>query len=115
MNTPRRPRKFFSDVVSNRSLSLLVDFVVSGLPFLPVVPLLLLSPTWELRGTFQWEFHGKLDGPSTSSKLYSHFAAFLLTGAFAPAGASGIGRSSSMPWDGCCSGSAASSIWRCPA
>jgi hypothetical protein len=87
---PRRPRKFFSDVVSNRPLSLLVDFVVSGLPFLPVVPLLLLSPTWGLRGTFQWEFHGKLDGLIYVIEVYSHFAAFLLTGVVAFAAGWGI-------------------------
>ena len=65
---PRRPRKFFSDVVSNRPLSLLVDFVVSGLPFLPVVPLLLLSPTWGCAARFSGNSTASSTDSSTSSK-----------------------------------------------
>ena len=34
----------------------LVDFVATGLPFLPVLPLLMMSPTWGLRSSFVWEF-----------------------------------------------------------
>ena len=77
---PRRPRKLLGGVIGNRPLSLLVDFVASGLPFLPVLPLLMMSPTWGLRGTFQWELNGKLDGLIYVIEVYSHFAAFLLTG-----------------------------------
>ena len=58
----------------------IVDFVATGLPFLPVVPLLMMSPTWGLRGSFVWEFSGKLDGLIYVIEVYSHFAAFLLTG-----------------------------------
>src|SRR5205823_1550066 len=39
-----------------------VDFVASGLPFLPVIPLLLMSPTWTLRWGLPWEFHGQPQG-----------------------------------------------------
>jgi hypothetical protein len=41
---------------------LLLDFVVTGLPFLPLLPLLMMSPTWGLRQTFTWELPGKLEG-----------------------------------------------------
>jgi hypothetical protein len=61
----------------------LLDFVATGLPFLPVLPLLMLSPTWGLRGTFSWEFNGKLEGLIYVVEVYSHFAAFLLTGMIA--------------------------------
>jgi hypothetical protein len=50
------------------------------LPFLPVLPLLMMSPTWGLRASFVWELAGKLDGLIFVIEVYSHFAAFLLTG-----------------------------------
>ena len=92
---PRRPRKLLGSKllgpkrlgpellggsIGNRPLSVLVDFVASGLPFLPVLPLLMMSPTWGLRATFLWEFNGKLDGLIYVIEVYSHFAAFVLTG-----------------------------------
>ena len=66
-----------------RSLAPLVDFVATGLPFLPVLPLLLMSPTWGLRGVFNWELAGKLDGLLFAIEAYSHFAGFALTGVVA--------------------------------
>jgi len=39
----------------------------------------MMSPTWGLRGTFVWEFSGKLDGLVYVIEVYSHPAAFLLT------------------------------------
>jgi hypothetical protein len=63
-----------------QSLAPLFDFVAAGLAFLPVLPLLMMSPTWGLRGSFTWEFPGKLDGLVYVIEVYSHFAAFLLTG-----------------------------------
>src|SRR5205807_2325430 len=71
-------------------LSPLIDFVASGLPFLPVLPLLMMSPTWGLRATFLWEFNGKLDGLIYVIEVYSHFAAFVLTGIVAFAAGWGI-------------------------
>jgi hypothetical protein len=59
---------------------LLADFVATGLPFLPVLPLLMMSPTWGLRGSFVWELNGKLDGLLYVVEVYSHSAALLLTG-----------------------------------
>jgi hypothetical protein len=47
---------------SSAKLWPLVDFVATGLPFLPVLPLLMMSPTWGLRASFVWELNGKLDG-----------------------------------------------------
>jgi hypothetical protein len=42
----------------------MVDFVATGLPLLPVVPLLLMSPTWELAGELREVFlsHGNRAG-----------------------------------------------------
>jgi len=54
------------------------DFVASGLPFLPVIPLLLMSPTWTLRWDFTWEFNGKLKGLLFVIEVYSHSATFFL-------------------------------------
>jgi hypothetical protein len=61
----------------------LADFVATGLPFLPVLPLLLMSPTWGLRGVFSWELAGKLDGLLFVVECYSHFAGIVLTGVVA--------------------------------
>jgi hypothetical protein len=55
-----------------------LDFVVSGLPFLPVVPLLLMSPTWTLRWDFTWELNGKLNGLLYVIEVYSRSATFFL-------------------------------------
>jgi hypothetical protein len=66
-----------------RSFASLFDFVVTGLPFLPVLPLLLMSPTWGLRGVFSWELNGKLDGIVFAVEAYSHFAGLAMTGVVA--------------------------------
>ena len=75
----RKPLSLQSEYAGNRRPSAFVDFVASGMPFLPVVPLLLSSPTWGLRGTFDWELSGKLDGLLYAIEVYSRFAAFFLT------------------------------------
>ena len=62
---------------------LLLDFVVTGLPFLPLLPLLMMSPTWGLRQTFTWELPGKLEGLVYIIEVYSHGAAFFFTAAVA--------------------------------
>jgi hypothetical protein len=64
-------------------LPLLVDFVACGLPFLPVLPMLMMSPTWGLRQTVTWEFPGKFDGLIYVIEVYSHGAAFVLVAALA--------------------------------
>jgi hypothetical protein len=55
-----------------------VDFVASGIPFLPVVPLLLMSPTWTLRWDLTWELNGKLKGLLFVIEVYSRSATFFL-------------------------------------
>jgi hypothetical protein len=76
----RQPRPVMADVFGRRSLLMLAEFFAAGLPFLPVLPLLMMSPTWSLRGSFVWEFYGKFDGLIYVIEVYSHFAAFVLTG-----------------------------------
>jgi len=66
------------EAAERRGLSPWLDFVVSGLPFLPVVPLLLMSPTWTLRWDFTWELNGKLNGLLFVIEVYSHSATFFL-------------------------------------
>jgi len=66
------------EAAERRRLSPWLDFVVSGLPFLPVVPLLLMSPTWTLRWDFTWELNGKLNGLLFVIEVYSHSATFFL-------------------------------------
>jgi hypothetical protein len=61
-----------------RQLPVWVDFVASGIPFLPVLPLLLMSPTWTLRWDFTWELGGKLTGLLFVIEVYSHSATFFL-------------------------------------
>jgi hypothetical protein len=59
----------------------LLDFAATGLPFLPVLPLLMISPTWGLRAEHLWEFNGKLDGLLYVVQLYFPQAALLAVGA----------------------------------
>jgi hypothetical protein len=62
---------------------LILDFAVTGLPFLPVLPMLMMSPTWGLRQTYTWELPGKLEGLVYIIEVYSHGAAFFFTAAVA--------------------------------
>lgn len=61
----------------------LVDFVATGLPFLPVVPLLMMSPTWGLRADMFWEAYGKINGLLYVVDVYSNAVALLLAAAVA--------------------------------
>jgi hypothetical protein len=63
--------------------SLILDFVIAGLPFLPVLPLLMMSPTWGLWQTYSWELTGKIDGLIFVFDVYSHGAALVLTAVIA--------------------------------
>jgi hypothetical protein len=56
------------------------DFTASGVPFLPVVPLMLASPTMKLAGAFSWESVGKIDGLAYVIQVYSDIVAFFLIG-----------------------------------
>jgi hypothetical protein len=86
----RRPPAAPADIFGRRSLLMLAEFCAAGLPFLPVLPLLMMSPTWNLRGSFVWEFYGKFEGLIYVIEVYSHFAAFLLTGIVAFAAGWGL-------------------------
>src|SRR4026207_1063855 len=56
----------------------IVDFVLSGLPFLVVAPLLYQSPTMRLVAATSWEQRGKLDGLIYVFATYSDIVAFAL-------------------------------------
>jgi hypothetical protein len=56
----------------------IVDFVVSGLPFLAAAPLLNASPTMQLVGATYWGQRGKIDGLMYVISDYSDIAAFAL-------------------------------------
>lgn len=73
-------RRQSTAVEPRRSLFPLLDFVATGLPFLPVLPLLMMSPTWGLRGSVMWELSGKLDGLIYAVEAYSQAASLVLTG-----------------------------------
>jgi len=55
----------------------LADFFAAGLPFLAVVPLLLLSPTLGL-WQYEWEPRGKTDGLIWVIQVYSDIVAFAI-------------------------------------
>jgi len=57
----------------------IIDFVATGAPFLPIVPLLVKSPTWQLSGENYWEHQGKIDGLTFIIEVYSDIVAFALT------------------------------------
>ena len=70
-----------SRVLARRRLpALAVDLVATGLPFLPVLPLLMMSPTWGLWQGYSWELAGKIDGLIYVIEVYSHSVALLLIG-----------------------------------
>jgi len=76
----RAPR---DDRAGAQAARLIVDFAITGLPFLPVLPMLMMSPTWGLRQTYTWELPGKLEGLAYIIEVYSHGAAFFFTAAVA--------------------------------
>jgi hypothetical protein len=63
----------------------LFDFVATGLPFLPVLPLMMMSPTWGLRSEIGWEWAGKIDGLLYVINVYSSVIGALLAGVLAVA------------------------------
>jgi hypothetical protein len=56
----------------------LLDFVATGFAFLPVLPLLLASPTWQLSAENYWEPLGKLNGLMYIVEVYSDAVAIVL-------------------------------------
>ncbi len=61
-----------------RILPRLSDFLATGLPFLPLLPLLWISPTLRLVEENYWERLGKIDGLIYVIEVYSDFFAFTL-------------------------------------
>ena len=59
----------------------IVDFVVSGLPFLIAAPLLYASPTMELISRTYWDQRGKIDGLMYVIADYSDIVAFAMVAA----------------------------------
>jgi hypothetical protein len=58
----------------------LVDFCATAIPFLPVIPLLLASPTMGLAEEFSWEPTGKIDGLVFMFDVYNDAVALILAG-----------------------------------
>jgi hypothetical protein len=65
--------------------SRLFDFIATGLPFLPVLPLMMMSPTWGLRSEIGWEPAGKIDGLLYVINVYSSTVGALLAAVMAVA------------------------------
>ena len=55
----------------------ILDFVITGLPFVPVLPLLMMSPIRGLWGSYSWELSGKIDGIIYVIDVYSHYVALM--------------------------------------
>ncbi len=89
----RRPARIFSKEEGGaggtpavRALpARLFDFVATGLPFLPVLPLMMMSPTWGLRSEIGWEPAGKIDGLLYVINVYSSTVGALLAAVLAVA------------------------------
>jgi len=58
----------------------LLAFAAAGLPFLPLLPILLESSTWSHVLEYEWEPRGKIDGLMYVIEIYSDVGAFVLTG-----------------------------------
>ncbi|MGD0026091.1 MAG: hypothetical protein ABSC37_15985, partial [Xanthobacteraceae bacterium] len=79
-----RLRRSSGRAAARRALPpLTLDFVIAGLPFLPVLPLLMKSPTWGLWQSYSWELAGKIDGLTFVVEVYSHSVALVLTAVIA--------------------------------
>src|SRR4051812_22057706 len=81
----RRPLSFLFERRADGRPAAIIDFVACGLPFLPVIPLMLMSPTWTLRWDFNWELSGKLSGLIFVIEVYSHSATIFLAAIVAAA------------------------------
>ena len=59
----------------------LLDFAATGLPFLPILALLMMSPTWGLSGRNEWSLEAKLDGLIYIVSAYAKFLDLALAAA----------------------------------
>jgi hypothetical protein len=55
-----------------------IDFTATGVPFVPVIALLLASPTWQHVWDYDWEPRGKIDGLIYVIEVYSDIVAFII-------------------------------------
>ena len=86
----------------------LAEFVSGGLPFLPVLPLLLGQSDLHLVSDVSWEPRGKIDGLMYVIELYSDIVAFVIAAtswARSP-GLPSRPAASAIRWSGCCCWSA---------
>jgi hypothetical protein len=63
----------------------IADFILTGVPFLPVLGLLLASPTWDHVKDYDWQPTGKIDGLMYVIEVYSDIVAFMLAAAIGAA------------------------------
>ena len=63
----------------------IAEFALAGVPFVPVLPLLVMSPTWGLSGENSWDMAGKLDGLYAVIGAYSNAVDFTLLAIIAAA------------------------------
>jgi hypothetical protein len=82
-----RIRRASGPVAARRALpGLMLDYVLTGVPFLPVLALLMMSPTrglWD----YVWSLHGKGDGALAAIRAYSDVLAYVFAGIVAAAAA----------------------------
>jgi hypothetical protein len=76
--TLQRRDRSRSDGAGARSPPAALDFLACGLPFLPVLPLLRMSPTWTLRWDVNWQLQGKFNGLLFAIEVYSRAATLVL-------------------------------------
>ncbi len=56
-----------------------IEFVCAGLPFAPLLPLLVGSSTWDHAHDWEWDSLGKIDGLIYAVETYSDIVAVILT------------------------------------
>jgi hypothetical protein len=74
--------------LTRRDLSLryrIFDFLATGLPFIPALVMLLVSPTWDHVKEYDWQPLGKIDGLMYVIEVYSDIVAFVLASSIAAA------------------------------
>jgi hypothetical protein len=82
-----RMRRASGRVAARRALpGLMLDYVLTGVPFIPVPLLMMLSPTHSL-WDFVWSLQGKGDGALAAIRAYSYVMAYALAGIFVAAAA----------------------------
>jgi hypothetical protein len=74
--------------LTRRDLSVryrIFDFLATGLPFIPALAMLLVSPTWDHVKEYDWQPLGKIDGLMYVIEVYSDIVAFVLASSIAAA------------------------------